>query len=85
MPKMKFGRGGKRPFLGVYLGLWGACSPCSCSSVPLKANRALQLSFLTVLFALLAIGHLADNEGIVRVAAWVGLVLRPASCNLPGQ
>ena len=42
----------------------------------LKANRALQFVFLslTVLFALLAIGHLADNEGIVHVAGWVGLV-----------
>jgi succinate-acetate transporter protein len=42
----------------------------------LKANRALQFVFLslTVLFALLAIGHLVDNEGIVHVAGWIGLV-----------
>lgn len=42
----------------------------------LKAARMLQFVFLslTVLFALLAIGHLADNEGIVKIAGWVGLV-----------
>ncbi|MBO2029057.1 acetate uptake transporter [Klebsiella pneumoniae] len=42
----------------------------------LKAARMLQFVFLslTVLFALLAIGHLADNEGIVKVAGWVGSV-----------
>lgn len=42
----------------------------------LKAARMLQFVFLslTVLFALLAIGHLADNEGIVKVAGWVGLI-----------
>ena len=41
----------------------------------LKAARMLQFVFLslTVLFALLAISHLADNEGIVKIAGWVGL------------
>ncbi len=40
----------------------------------------LQFVFLslTVLFALLAIGHLADNEGIVKVAGWVGRFVAPA-------
>ena len=27
-----------------------------------------------MLFALLAIGHLVDNEGIVKVAGWIGLI-----------
>jgi succinate-acetate transporter protein len=51
----------------------------------LKANRALQFVFLslTVLFALLAIGHLVDNEGIVHVAGWIGLVWRKRY--LPGN
>ncbi len=42
----------------------------------LKGNRALQFVFLslTVLFALLAIGHLVDNESIVHIAGWIGLV-----------
>ena len=62
-------------FLGVYLGLWGVFTLFMFFGT-LKANRALQFVFLslTVLFALLAIGHLADNEGIVHVAGWVGLV-----------
>ena len=32
------------------------------------------VGFILVLFALLAIGHLADNEGLVKIAGWIGLV-----------
>ncbi len=62
-------------FLGMYLGLWGVFTLFMFFGT-LKAARMLQFVFLslTVLFALLAIGHLADNEGIVKVAGWVGLV-----------
>ncbi len=62
-------------FLGVYLGLWGVFTLFMFFGT-LKGNRMLQFVFLslTVLFALLAIGHLVDNEGIVHVAGWIGLV-----------
>ena len=62
-------------FLGMYLGLWGVFTLFMFFGT-LKAARMLQFVFLslTVLFALLAIGHLVDNEGIVKVAGWVGLV-----------
>jgi succinate-acetate transporter protein len=62
-------------FLGMYLGLWGVFTLFMFFGT-LKAARMLQFVFLslTVLFALLAIGHLADNEGIVKIAGWIGLV-----------
>ena len=43
------------------------------SHLPMAELRRV-LPLLAVLFALLAIGHLVDNEGIVKVAGWVGLV-----------
>lgn len=75
MPKMGLAEAANAHILGVYLGLWGVFTLFMFFGT-LKANRALQFVFLslTVLFALLAIGHLADNEGIVHVAGWVGLV-----------
>lgn len=75
MPKMGLADASNAQFLGVYLGLWGVFTLFMFFGT-LKANRALQFVFLslTVLFALLAAGHLADNEGIVHVAGWVGLV-----------
>ena len=50
----------------------------------LKAARMLQFVFLslTVLFALLAIGHLVDNEGIVKVAGWIGLICGASAISL---
>ena len=61
--------------LGIYLALWGVFTLFMFFGT-LKGNRALQFVFLslTVLFALLSIGHLVDNEGIVHVAGWIGLV-----------
>ncbi len=61
--------------LGMILGLWGVFTLFMFFGT-LKAARMLQFVFLslTVLFALLAIGHLVDNEGIVKVAGWVGLI-----------
>ncbi|MNZ02681.1 Inner membrane protein YaaH [compost metagenome] len=74
MPNMGFAPANGH-FLGVYLGLWGVFTLFMFFGT-LVANRALQFVFLslTVLFALLAIGHLADNESIVHVAGWIGLV-----------
>ncbi|MDK9355328.1 acetate uptake transporter [Lelliottia sp. V106_10] len=73
MPNMGFAASNAH-FLGVYLGLWGVFTLFMFFGT-LVGNRALQFVFLslTVLFALLAIGHLADNESIVHVAGWVGL------------
>ena len=73
MPKMGLADAPNAHFLGMYLGLWGVFTLFMFFGT-LKAARMLQFVFLslTVLFALLAIGHLADNEGIVKVAGWVG-------------
>jgi succinate-acetate transporter protein len=75
MPKMGLAEAPNAHFLGMYLGLWGIFTLFMFFGT-LKAARMLQFVFLslTVLFALLAIGHLADNEGIVKIAGWVGLV-----------
>ncbi|MBF6066832.1 acetate uptake transporter [Klebsiella pneumoniae] len=75
MPKMGLADAPNAHFLGMYLGLWGVFTLFMFFGT-LKAARMLQFVFLslTVLFALLAIGHLADNEGIVKVAGWVGLI-----------
>ena len=75
MPKMGLADAPNAHFLGMYRGLWGVFTLFMFFGT-LKAARMLQFVFLslTVLFALLAIGHLADNEGIVKVAGWVGLI-----------
>jgi succinate-acetate transporter protein len=75
MPKMGLADAANAHFLGVYLGLWGVFTLFMFFGT-LKGNRALQFVFLslTVLFALLAIGHLVDNESIVHIAGWIGLV-----------
>jgi succinate-acetate transporter protein len=75
MPKMGLADAANGHFLGVYLGLWGVFTLFMFFGT-LAGNRALQFVFLslTVLFALLAIGHLTDNESIVHVAGWIGLV-----------
>ena len=75
MPKMGLADAPNAHFLGMYLGLWGIFTLFMFFGT-LKAARMLQFVFLslTVLFALLAIGHLVDNEGIVKVAGWIGLI-----------
>ncbi|MFS4687135.1 acetate uptake transporter [Klebsiella quasipneumoniae subsp. similipneumoniae] len=75
MPKMGLADAPNAHFLGMYLGLWGVFTLFMFFGT-LKAARMLQFVFLslTVLFALLAIGHLVDNEGIVKVAGWIGLI-----------
>ncbi|MGP3590386.1 acetate uptake transporter [Vagococcus sp. WN89Y] len=75
LPKMGLTEGSNGHFLGVYLGIWGVFTLFMFFGT-LKSARVLQFVFLslTVLFALLAVGHLADNEEIVEVAGWIGLV-----------
>lgn len=75
MPRMGLADAADPHFLGAYLGLWGVFTLFMFFGT-LRSARMLQFVFasLTVLFALLAIGHLADNQGMVHVAGWVGLV-----------
>lgn len=62
-------------FLGVFLGLWGIFTLFMFFGT-LAGCRALQFVFLslTVLFILLATGHLMDSHNIIYVADWTGLL-----------
>ena len=75
MPKMGLTEAANGHFLGVYLAIWGVFTLFMFFGT-LKGARVLQFVFfsLTVLFALLAVGHLADNESIVHIAGWIGLI-----------
>jgi len=75
LPKMGLAAAADGHFLGVYLGIWGVFTLFMFFGT-LKGPRMLQFVFLslTVLFALLCAGHLADNESIVHIAGWIGLV-----------
>lgn len=75
MPNMGLTSAPDAHFLGAYLGLWGVFTLFMFFGT-LGANRALQFVFLslTVLFALLAVGNLTDNVGVIHVAGWVGVI-----------
>lgn len=62
-------------FFGMYFGLWGVFILFMFFGI-LKVVCMLQFVFLSliVLFVLLVIGYLVDNEGIVKVVGWVGLI-----------
>lgn len=62
-------------FLGWYLFLWGVFTAYMFIGT-LPKNRGLQVVFgtLAVLFFLLAIGHWADSETIIRIAGYEGIV-----------
>lgn len=74
LPKMGLADAVNDHFLGVYLGLWGIFTLFMFFGT-LQGARMLQFVFLslTVLFALLAVGNLADSESIIHIAGWVGL------------
>lgn len=74
MPKLGIADAANGHFLGVYLALWGVFTLFMFVGT-LKGPRMLQFVFLslTVLFALLAAGHLMDSEGIIHTAGWVGI------------
>lgn len=68
-------RGGADPgFLGWYLFLWGVFTAYMFVGT-LNKNVALQVVFgtLAVLFFLLAIGHWADSETIIKIAGFEGI------------
>ncbi|WP_312241359.1 acetate uptake transporter [Pantoea sp.] len=62
-------------FFGAWLALWGIFTLFLFFGT-LKAPKMLQFVFasLTLLFALLAIGHLTDSAALLRIAGWVGIV-----------
>ena len=61
--------------LATYLALWGIFTLLLFIGT-LRLNRALQFVFatLTVLFFLLAIGNYAENESIIKVAGYEGII-----------
>lgn len=64
-----------KAFLGIFLALWGIFTAFMFIGT-LKANKALQFVFgsLVVLFALLAIGNIADNHVIINIAGFEGII-----------
>lgn len=75
LPKMELAEVADAHFLGVFLGLWGIFTLFMFFGT-LAGCRALQFVFLslTVLFILLATGHLMDSHNIIYVAGWTGLL-----------
>lgn len=75
MPTFGMAAAANSHFMGVYLGLWGVFTLFMFFGT-LTGARALQFVFLslTVLFALLAAGHLLDNTAIIHVAGWIGII-----------
>ena len=62
-------------FVGIFLALWGIFTGFMFIGT-LKGNRALQFVFasLTLLFALLAIGNISGNHGIIHIAGFEGII-----------
>lgn len=75
LPKMGLAAAADGHFLGAYLALWGIFTLFLFFGT-LRAAKMLQFVFasLTLLFALLAIGHLLDHAALLRIAGWVGIV-----------
>lgn len=61
--------------LGIWLALWAVFTLFMFFGT-LHANRALQFVFasLTLLFALLAIGHIAGNHAVITLAGYEGIL-----------
>ena len=66
--------------LATYLALWGIFTLLLFIGT-LRLNRALQFVFatLTILFFLLAIGNFAENESIIVVAGYEGIICGSAA------
>ena len=62
-------------FVGIFLALWGIFTGFMFIGT-LKGNRALQFVFasLTLLFALLAIGNISGDHGIIHIAGFEGII-----------
>jgi len=74
LPKMGLAEASDAQFLGVFLGLWGIFTLFMFVG-SLKHNRALQIVFgsLTLLFAMLATGHLLGDADLLRMAGYEGI------------
>lgn len=75
LPKLGLAAAVDGHFLGAYLALWGVFTAFLFFGT-LKSPKMLQFIFasLTLLFALLAIGHLTDNAELLRFAGWIGII-----------
>lgn len=75
MPKMGLSDEANSEMLGAYLGLWGVFTLFMFFGT-LKAAKMLQFVFgsLTVLFALLAWGHLSAAPAVVVFAGYIGVI-----------
>jgi len=75
LPKMGAGAAADTHFMGAYLGLWGVFTLFMFFGT-LTGGRVLQFVFgsLTLLFALLCIGHFVMNESLTHFAGWVGII-----------
>ena len=61
--------------VGIFLALWGIFTGFMFIGT-LKGNRVLQFVFasLTLLFALLAIGNISGDHGIIHIAGFEGII-----------
>jgi len=75
MPKTSLALPGAGVSLSAYLIMWGLFTLVMFAGT-LRLNRALQVVFftLTVLFFLLAIGHVSSTGTITKIAGWEGLI-----------
>lgn len=74
-PKMGWAPAPTETAMAAYLGMWGAFTLFMFIGT-LRLSRSLQVVFflLTVLFALLAIGHLTGNHSITTFAGYEGIL-----------
>ena len=75
MAKWEWTAATSKDALGIYLAVWGVFTLLLFIGT-FKLTRALQFVFgtLTVLFFLLAIGNITDNESLLKFAGWEGIL-----------
>lgn len=75
LPQLGLAQASDGETLGGYLALWGVFTLFMFFGT-LRANRVMQFVFasLALLFALLAVGNLTGNAGLLRIAGFEGIV-----------
>jgi succinate-acetate transporter protein len=75
MPQLGIGEAASDSAMVAYLSMWGIFTGVMFIAT-LKLNRALQFIFgsLTLLFALLALGHATGNSTITQIAGYEGII-----------
>lgn len=75
MPQLELGEAASDSAMVAYLSMWGLFTGVMFIAT-LKLNRALQFIFgsLTLLFALLALGHATGSSTIVQIAGYEGII-----------